>query len=599
VNSREPAGFAGLAPSERESGFARRPKVKIQDSIHMLKGTSMNDRSSIENIHLHRGKRTRRQRSLLALVFALVLVAMPAGTFAQLPIQLDGNAQKGSCLPFVTCPAGTTDWDEINNGVSIPEMITSTGLVGDRGEPTTGYSQFSGGGSKDEQDITNWRHRSGTPPSKDDLSHAFAAAFNHNGQFILTFGMDRYDTSGDAQLGFWFLKQNIQPQSNGTFSGKHADGDLLVLVNFSGGGDIPTIQVFKWQGTGLIPADTAQAVKCIDGDIPAGKNFCGITNVATEPAPWPYENKNTGLNSPFPPAAFFEGAINLSLEGLDGCFTGFLAESRSSTSITATLKDFAIPGGGFNVCGIKVTKACGTGAVNATQDGITYPISGKITNSGFGKLYDITLVDSPALPTAFQRVKCDANDPATPGAFPLAELAGGEVACYTNTMTVALLDNGKNDTVTVSANTEDNNPNSALTAQATADCQDVSVSPELTVSKRCATSLALSNSRVVVKVTVDVEVCNTGDSKLLNVSVKDVGITTDPDPLINNITLEKGACATKTGTYFPSAALTQIGQATTVPDLAVFKDTVQATAKDIFGNAVSPLPVSAECKLCQ
>jgi len=81
--------------------------------------------------------------------------------------------------------------------------------------------------------------------------------------------------------------------------------------------------------------------------------------------------------------------------------------------------------------------------------------------------------------------------------------------------------------------------------------------------------------------------------------VKDVGITTDPDPLINNITLEKGACATKTGTYFPSAALTQIGQATTVPDLAVFKDTVQATAKDIFGNAVSPLPVSAECKLCQ
>jgi len=573
----------------------------------MLKGTNMNDRSSIENLHANQGKR--RQQSLLAIAFALMAAAFPGSTFAQLPIQLDGNAQKASCAPL-TCPAGTTDWDDINNGVSIPELITSTGLVSDRAEPANGYSQFTGGGSKDEQDITNWRHRSGTPPDKDDLSHAFAAAFNHNGQFILAFGMDRYDTSGDAQLGFWFLKQNVQPLATGKFSGKHADGDLLVLVNFSGGGDIPTIQVFKWQGTGVIPADTAQAVKCTDGDIPAGKNFCGITNAVTVPAPWPYENKTTGPNSPFPPASFFEGAINLSLEGLDGCFTGFLAESRSSTSITATLKDFAIPSGGFNVCGIKVTKACGTGAVNTTQDGITYPISGKVTNSGFGTLYDITLVDSPVLPTAFQRVKCDATDAATPGPFPLAQLAGGEVACYTNSMTVALVDNGKNDTVTVSANTEDDNSATALTASATADCQDVSVSPLLYVEKRCTTSLAVSNNQVVVKVTVNGTVCNKGDSNLTNVVVDDLGITTSPDPLINNITLVKpadasnpsgttGACANFSGTYFPSAALTQLDQPTAVPDLAVFKDSVKATAKDIFGNTVVPQTANAQCSLCQ
>ena len=126
---------------------------------------------------------------MLAIALALVLAGLPASMFAQ--IQLDGDAKKS------TGTAGGTDWDEINcpnAGITAGGgSIAKTGLVVDRPEPA--FAQFSGGGSKDEQDIPNWKHRGGTPPSKDDLSHAFAAAFSKSvgvgtNHTILAFGMD-------------------------------------------------------------------------------------------------------------------------------------------------------------------------------------------------------------------------------------------------------------------------------------------------------------------------------------------------------------------------------------------------------------------------
>ena len=41
-------------------------------------------------------------------------------------------------------------------------------------------------------------------------------------------------------------------------------------------------------------------------------------------------------------AEFFEGGLNLTQEGLGGkCFNTFIGDTRSSTSLTATLFDFA------------------------------------------------------------------------------------------------------------------------------------------------------------------------------------------------------------------------------------------------------------------
>ena len=316
-------------------------------------------------------------RYLSMLIIALALTAMaawPAAVFAQ--IQLDGDAKKS------TGTGSGTDWDEIllGNGGG---AIATTGLVVDRPEPS--FAQFTGGGSKDEQDISNWRHRSGTPLSKDDLSHAFAAAFTKNTasgpHTILAFGMDRFDTSGNAQLGFWFLAQNAQPVAGGTFKGNHQDDDLLVLVNFANGGTIPNLQVYKWVNGAVVSQGIGGTVSCSGGTIP-GAGFCGITNAASVDAPWTYENKDVGATTSFPSGAFFEGGIDLTALGLTGCFTGFIAESRSSTSITAVLKDFSDPGAGFNLCSIGVTKECATPVVSADQKDITYTIRGTVTNTG-------------------------------------------------------------------------------------------------------------------------------------------------------------------------------------------------------------------------
>jgi hypothetical protein len=63
-------------------------------------------------------------------------------------------------------------------------------------------------------------------------------------------------------------------------------------------------------------------------------------NDAPAPSPWAY-TPSQGPANIFPAGAFFEGGVNLSQLGITNvCFSSFLAETRSSTSVDATLKDF-------------------------------------------------------------------------------------------------------------------------------------------------------------------------------------------------------------------------------------------------------------------
>src|SRR5262247_2110218 len=91
----------------------------------------------------------RRHILTLLIAFAVIVLGMSPRVFAQ--IQLDGNATKQQ--------GGGTDWDEINcpnatiNCVGLIAgggSIAKTGLVSDQPEPA--FAQFTGGGSKDEQD---------------------------------------------------------------------------------------------------------------------------------------------------------------------------------------------------------------------------------------------------------------------------------------------------------------------------------------------------------------------------------------------------------------------------------------------------------------
>lgn len=519
-----------------------------------------------------------------AAMCAPILAFAPSALSVQ-PFELDGNA-------VATSEVEGTDWDVVNAPGDSGLTEAETNLIADRPEPRQAI--FTGGGSKDEIDINQWKWRNGSPPAKDDLTNAYAAAVrDEDGHFVLVFGMDRFDTSGDAQLGFWFFQDDVAPVgagSSGDWDGLHRIGDILVLVNFSNGGTVPTIAVFRWDGTTAVPLSSADAALCTDGWIPDGEDHCGITNPDGVAAPWTYINKDVGATNQFPSGAFFEGAIDLTELGATACFTSFLAESRSSTSITAVLKDFA--GGGFPVCGIDVTKVCSNPRLNQAQDSIIYDITGKVTNDGFGTVSNVTLTDDPAADGDFLEVDCATNEP-TGNEFPLASLA--TEACYLNTITVPLLSNGTSDTVTASA---DGGGGTPLTASAKATCPTFTVSPKIFVEKDCHTTVAVQSGLVAAKVTVTGQVCNIGDSRLSNVVVDDMGIATSPDPLINGITLNVGACVPFTGSYFPSSANDQAGNPETCPAEVIFKDTVRATANDVFGNAVTPTTDMAECPLC-
>jgi uncharacterized repeat protein (TIGR01451 family) len=211
---------------------------------------------------------------------------------------------------------------------------------------------YTGGGSKDDLNTNQWQHTAGSVPDKDNIEHAFAAAYESGGDTLVYFGLDRFANNGDAFTGFWFFKNGISANANGTFTPLHSVGDLLVLSNFTNGGAESTIQLYEWDPANADTNGTlnliAESNKC---DAPSDERACAITNGAEINPSWTFDDKFTsGTDNPIPAFSFFEGGINLDeLFGGDApCFSGFLAETRSSQSVDAVLKDVAV--GDFNTC---------------------------------------------------------------------------------------------------------------------------------------------------------------------------------------------------------------------------------------------------------
>jgi len=245
----------------------------------------------------------------------------------------------------------THDWDQVyaddlahttTSGTSHIQFVT------DAVNSTPDEHLFTTGGSKDPSDISSWRWTSGPGvQDKNDIEHAYAAAYvNGAGHRIVYFGQDRYAQNGDAFDGFWFLKNGVSEKADGTFNGVHADGDVLVQVNFTNGGVINTFLVSKWESGGLV--SVANGVDCTDAATPVNDFVCGVVNTSEISSPWPYTPKS-GTADKIPAGGFFEAGIDLSHYGLaNSCFSTFVSETRSSQPLTSTLSDYAM--GGFSFC---------------------------------------------------------------------------------------------------------------------------------------------------------------------------------------------------------------------------------------------------------
>jgi hypothetical protein len=348
----------------------------------------------------------------IATVFATAMIGLIGMTPAAAvhdtgAFELDGNAVNGA--------APGDDWDNVCHQVLHTDCSTTsdTSALGGAtavdwvAELNLNSTIFTGGGSKDPQDINQWAWKDGAGglPDKDNLLHSFAARYSTAQGQVLYFGSDRFDNSGDAQQGFWFFQNSIGLGSNsvggGTgFTGVHRTGDVLVISDFSNGGTTSTITVYSWDPT-CTKTTGSTAGACGDANLrikgtstsancasaAANDQFCGIVNPTNgTTAPWPYTDKSG--NSTYLQGEFYEGGVNLTALGLgDRCFSSVAAETRSSTSTTATLKDFTL--GQFGRCVSRVTTqssitgstSIGTGSVSVS-DSATVEVDGVTTWAG-------------------------------------------------------------------------------------------------------------------------------------------------------------------------------------------------------------------------
>ena len=511
---------------------------------------------------------------MIALGFALTFGAprswAQTGVDNDTVFELDGNTQDNPALSGL-------DWES-----AFPPATprTSPFPIQDPAPQTI----FTTGGSKDINDVSQWRHKNGSVPDKDNLLQAVAAAFQLPGSAgtAIYFAASRFDNSGDAQIGLWFFQQTVNPQANGTFGpgpgqvANHVDGDLLLLVNFENGGLVPTIQAFKWQGGvngGPVPAGTLITGECGVGPNAGNFDACAITNATASlaPANWNYVPKS-GTPGTFPPQAFFEGGIKLSaIFGANvPCFSSFLAETRSSSSITATLKDFAE--GSFNLCKITVAKTCTFNGVVNNGTALQYTFNGTVTNNGAGTVYDVEVVDTPSV----SGTQSPANPIPVGSPTPVPSIAPGASAPWSATFVTTALT--FTDAALARAASSPGGPKTVTdTLDTDASCSG-SVSSSISISKFCIPGvyLVVEGGQLVFKVGVSGTVTNNGQSRLTNITLVDNPATTITP---NNFALDPNQSQNWSATYEPAA----------LPSGGNFSDTIHVTAATpVIGPTPSP-----------
>ncbi|WCE30787.1 hypothetical protein [Vibrio sp. SCSIO 43137] len=523
---------------------------------------------------------------LLALFSPLASAVHDDGAF-----ELDGN-------PAAEEEVEGDDWDQLSNAVEF------TGIIAD----PSPVSIFTGG-RKDIQDIPQWSHKHGSVPDKDDLTNAYAAAYAvpsdadpEVNDLVIYFGADRFANTGDAFMGFWFFQSQVVAMEDGSFSGQHVKDDTLVLVDYpQGANEDPYIAVIVWDTTcskaasnDPSPGDCAaknlrMKAESDDGSDAANCAFaadddhvCAITNADEEPAPWIYTPK-AGVSGTFPIESFYEGGINLTQLVGNACFSSFMAETRSSSSFTASLKDFVLKD--FELCDLEIVKTCPTGTLTPDGDMIIYDYSITVTNTGFGALHDIEVID----------VTAGEQTPVGNYIFDVGTLNAGEsevVSGSFKTLTSSILNKATVTAALVPGG------ETKVSKESTATCPGFSVPGKLNVTKECDVVVADVGGAYGLKVNYNGMVCNDSAVKILDVTLFEEhdGIVV---PLGNIGDLAPGSCKNYADSYVPAPMGAEVDGEVSSANLRTFSDTIQAFGTTaIFNDDVESMVVEASCDLC-
>ncbi|MEK8180833.1 hypothetical protein WMW71_10830, partial [Flavobacterium buctense] len=199
-------------------------------------------------------------------------------------------------------------------------------------DPIDGTDDIWTLGSKDVQPINQWAWFTNGANDKNNLANV---GYYFDGTKLYFFA-DRRANNGDSAIGFWILQDSVGKLgvTSGGFSGQHVEGDILMISHFVNGGAVADIQAFRWTNGALDPTPIPLPTTGLDARVNVG--------TVNSPPSWNYVPK-FGSPGTYPDSSFFEGFIDLSSVNfnLSVCLGTFLAETRQSQSLTASLEDLA------------------------------------------------------------------------------------------------------------------------------------------------------------------------------------------------------------------------------------------------------------------
>ncbi|BCT92430.1 hypothetical protein LYSHEL_14540 [Lysobacter helvus] len=596
---------------------------------------------------------------------------------ANTPFALDGDPTDTSAL--------LDDWDSVfalgSPPYATPRLLPTvaagdTFVVDSQDPDVTAFTSSN----KDIDQVNTWNWGTkGLSPPKDDITNAYAKAYHVAGfpandipghpnvpheHLVVYFGADRFADDGDAAMGFWFFRNDVGLGGNGKFTGTHAVGDVLIQIDYRGAGS-NEIEVFKWVGTGgnagggklqrlaigtsNNPADTICTASNGAQNIPAD-SACITTNIVQRSSPWAYTPKGSDSVGPntFPPRVFMEGGFDVTSLVGNVCFSDFMAETRSSHSETASLKDFAL--GAFDLCSINVEKICvaDSQTVDPATAKFTTTHTVTITNDGFGgSLRDVEIADPLAVSGNTCEIKSLAVNPAVPGGATLngsavgfkfdsagdsvevADVLGGEISVELECVSG---ENPFRNSVDVKARAAVGAPqditDTDLETTVEAGVCELALDSGLALKKWCQgddgqavghpmgpnpyygvpdsenpleLGVFLKPPNYIPQVCVDIQLSNTSSNQSM---VVDTFSDSDLGNLVpaGGITLGPLNSATDSYVvsrcYTPSAPDGAVGDPID-PSTATYSDTVSATGHGKIDNATANAgPVTATCELC-
>jgi len=316
--------------------------------------------SSIFAISATGGRWPRRrltQAGAILLAAGSLIVASTATAVAAVTdnLELDGNVVDDS--------GGPPDWQNLfttgtlstapTAAASLPSGFVGANFFRDFIPNSTADNSTYATGSKDTLDITpGWQcKKSNNVTDKGDIQNTYMTPYRDpvSGHLIIYAGLEKNAPNGDNNMAVWLLKDGTvgctAGSGNTPFTGHHQNDDTLLVAAFLNGGGNPVINAYQWEN-GALNGPLATGHAC---GRPDSANLCAITNAGNITTPWFTDDKTLGTGHTLQGDQFYEMGADLTALNINDCFANYLADTRSSQELGATLYDFA--GGSAPTCG--------------------------------------------------------------------------------------------------------------------------------------------------------------------------------------------------------------------------------------------------------